>query len=243
MDIEVGKAAADFKVAALMSMPRLAWTDNMVTMNAVASRLGIPVTTVTGAFWGQCMANGIEDLLASENPPDAVLFVDYDSVFTPKTVQALVALMAWSGADALAPLQVKRQSGALLFSKPGVKPGDVLAVDQEWFSEPVREAATAHFGCTLVRTSCLRKVAKPWFAETQDEDGGYRKDHEDADICFWRKFREAGNRLFVATGVSIGHLEVKVAWPSLASGDGRIYSDPAAFWSHGAPDGAHGVNA
>lgn len=240
MDITVGNAVAGFKVKGVMSMPRLAWTDNMVTMNQVVRNCGIPVRTATGAFWGQCMAGGIEDTLA-EGDCDAILFVDYDSVFSPSTVQALVALMVHGGWDAIAPLQVKRGDGTFMLSLHGVQPHEKITIKPDFFDVPVQRVATAHFGCTLVRTSILREMPKPWFEELVDEDGGYRKPHQDADMCFWKVLDAAGGRLGVATGVSIGHLEVKTAWPSLTASGGRVYSDPSAFWAGESPEGAHGV--
>ena len=242
MDIEVGKAVANFKVKALMSMPRLAWTDNMMTMNNVIHHLGVPVRTVTGAFWSQCMANGIEEIL-NEDDADAILFVDYDSVFLPGTVSALAALMAHGGWDAIAPLQVKRGDGTFMLSLAGVEPHERCEIPPGFFDVPVQAVDTAHFGCTLVRTSTIKAMAKPWFLETVDEDGSYRKPHIDADMTFWHALKAAGGRLGVATGVSIGHLEVKVAWPSLKTPGGRIYSDPSAFWAGDKPEDAHGVIA
>lgn len=240
MDLVVGKAAANFKIKCLMSMPRLAWTDNMMTMQNVIHACRIPVRTVTGAFWGQCMACGIEDIIA-EGDVDAILFVDYDSVFKPSTVEALTALMAHSGVDAIAPLQVKRGDGTFMLSLPGSSPEEKCAIPPGFFDKPVQPVDTAHFGCTLVKTSIIEAMSKPWFEEVPDEDGGYRKAHVDADMCFWAALKAAGGRLGVATQVSIGHLEVKVAWPSLTTPGGRLYSDPSAFWASGSPEGSHGV--
>jgi hypothetical protein len=240
MEITAGPAVANFKIQGLMSMPRVGWTDNAITMNSTIAATGIPVRTVTGAFWQQCLAGGIEDILA-EDKADAILFVDYDSVFKPATVNALVALMMHSGVDAIAPLQLKREDGLLMLSFGDVDQNKPMVVNQDFFDEPVREVGTAHFGCTLVRTSILKKMAKPWFHETVDADGSYRGPHIDADIAFWRRLAEAGGRLGVATNVSIGHLELRVAWPSLSQPDGRIYSSPQSFWASGSPEGAHGV--
>lgn len=240
MDIAVGKALADFKIKGIMTMPRVGWTDNAITMNQMIHATGIPVRTVTGAFWNQCMACGIEDTLA-EGECDAIFFADYDSVFTPGTVMALAALMAHGGWDAIAPLQVKRGDGTFMLSLPGATPEERVAVPRDFFSKPAQPVETAHFGCTLVRTSIIEKMKKPWFAEQVDEDGGYRKSHVDADMCFWKSLKDAGGRLAVATGVSIGHLEVKVAWPSLSTPGGRIYSDPQAFWNGEPVENAHGV--
>lgn len=240
MEISVGAALANFKVKCVMTMPRVCWTDNAITMNKVVHSCGIPVRTTTGAYWAQCMDGGIEDTLA-EGECDAILFADYDSVFRPGTVHALVALMMHGGWDAVAPIQVKRGDGSFMLSLDGAEPHEKIAVRPEFFSEPVQPVATAHFGCTLVRTSIIKKMKKPWFEEKVDADGGYRKPHQDADMCFWKQLKAAGGRLGVATSVSIGHIEAKVAWPSLKDKSGRIYSDPSAFWNGEDPDGAHGV--
>lgn len=221
-----------------MSLPRLCFSDNVSSITRALSPHGISPVLVTGAFWGQSLTGGIADMLEEH---DVILACDYDSVFPPSTVTALLAVMVQSGYDAVAPLQVRRRSGSVMFSQPGALPGDAVPIEPHWFDEPVRPVDTAHFGCTLMRTSIIRKMEKPWFNASANQDGEWNGGHEDEDLCFWRKFREAGGRLGVTPNISIGHAELMVTWPSTKSGTGVTRGNVTDFWNTGAPADAHGV--
>ena len=41
----------------------------------------------------------------------------------------------------------------------------------------------------------------------------YGDDHVDEDINFWARWHEAGNNLFLANRVAVGHIEVMSRWP------------------------------
>jgi len=237
MDVQVGRAVAGLKVKCVMSVSRLMFSDNVLALTQTLTAMGIHPSIVQGAFWHQCMEGGLEDSLDS----DVILTVDHDSVFRASTVEALIALLLQSGYDAIAPLQSKRMSNAVMFSKPGVNPGETVTVDDGWFKKPVQPADTAHFGCTVIRTDALKRTKKPWFLSTPADDGGWRGDHIDYDIHFWQQFRKAGNRLGVATNISVGHAELMVTWPSLTSGTGKTIQYPNEFWGGAAPPEAHGV--
>lgn len=238
MDVQVGRAVADLRVKCVMSVSRLMFSDNVLALTQTLTLLGVHPTIVQGAFWDQCMEGGLEDSLDS----DVILTVDHDSVFRPATVEGLIALLMTSKYDAIAPLQSKRMSNAIMFSQPGSKHGDTLTVGPEWFNQPVQPVDTAHFGCTVIRTEALRNTPKPWFISTPNkETGNWRGDHVDCDIHFWHNFRDAGHRLGMATGISIGHAELMVSWPSLKSGTGKTVGYPQEFWGGTAPPDAHGV--
>jgi hypothetical protein len=72
------------------------------------------------------------------------------------------------------------------------------------------EVDTAHFGLTLIRASALKRMPQPWFGQIKAEDDSLGDD----DIFFWRRFKECGNRLFVASRVAIGHCQNIVTWPT-----------------------------
>jgi hypothetical protein len=143
---------------------------------------------------------------------DVLITFDYDTVFTAKTVEALLTLMMFSGVDAIAPLQTKREANTVMFALPGVKPEDKTTVENDWFQKPVQLVETAHFGCTFIRTEALRKTPKPWFIAEASERGDYRGGHVDEDIHFWKSFHKAGNKLGIATQVSVGRSEPLPAW-------------------------------
>ena len=230
MLIHVGNCEADIKVAAVMSTPRLGFTDNFFCVSSALAPHGISPVKVSGAFWGQCLQRGIESVMENH---DVVLTIDYDTVFNSKTVEALLILLMHSGMDAIAPLQVKREADAVMFALPGHTPEEKTTVDEEWFKKVVQPVDTAHFGLTMLRTSALKKVPKPWFVEQADSEGKFNGDHQDADIGFWRAWQRAGNSLGIATNVSVGHAELMITWPSKSTGTGKVQQHTTDYWTNG----------
>jgi hypothetical protein len=239
MLVRVGDCEAEVKVAALMSCPRLGFTDNFFCVAQAFAPHRISPIKYTGAFWGQCLQNCMEDVIDKN---DVILTFDYDTVFTAKTVEALLTLMMFSGVDAIAPLQTKREANTVMFALPGIKPEDKTTVEDDWFQKPVQLVETAHFGCTFIRTEALKKVPKPWFVAQASEAGDFRGGHIDEDIHFWKAFYKAGNKLGIATQVSVGHAELMITWPSRTSGGGKIQQHSTDFWNsdRNPPEGAWG---
>jgi hypothetical protein len=239
MLVRVGDCEAEVKVAALMSCPRLGFTDNFFCVAQALAPHRISPIKYTGAFWGQCLQNCMEDVIDKN---DVILTFDYDTVFTAKTVEALLTLMMFSGVDAIAPLQTKREANTVMFALPGIKPEDKTTVEDDWFQKPVQLVETAHFGCTFIRTEALKKVPKPWFVAQASEAGDFRGGHIDEDIHFWKAFYKAGNKLGIATQVSVGHAELMITWPSRTSGGGKIQQHSTDFWNsdRNPPEGAWG---
>lgn len=240
MLLRIGNVEAELRVAAVMSTPRLGFTDNFFCVSTALAPHGISPVKVTGAFWGQCLQRSLEQVIDNH---DAVFTIDYDTVFSSKTVEALVALFLHSGVDAIAPLQIKRESDALMFALPD---GDVDAkttVGDDFFSRSVQPVETAHFGLTLLRCSALKRMPKPWFLATPNEKGEWTGGHTDEDIAFWRGWKAAGNTLGMATGISVGHAELMVTWPSRRQGaGGRVQQHTTDYWTSGqkAPEAAWG---
>ena len=230
MLIRVGSVEAEIKVAAVMSTPRLGFTDNFFCVSAALAPHGINPVKVTGAYWGQCLQRAMETVVDTH---DVILTIDYDTVFNSKTVEALLVLLMHSGYDAIAPLQSKRESNAVMFALPEHRPEDKHAVDEEFFRTPVQPVETAHFGLTYLRTSALRKVPKPWFASQANSAGGWDGGHIDEDIGFWKAWAKAGNTLGIATGVSVGHAELMVTWPSRTVSGGKVQQHTTEYWANG----------
>lgn len=240
MLIRVGSCEAEVRVCAVMSTPRLGFTDNFFCVHAALTPHQIPVIKHTGVFFGQCLTRSIESVI---DKYDAILAIDYDTVFTGKTVEALVALLMHSGVDAIAPLQTKRESQCVMFALPGVKPEDQTTVEGDWFKKPVQLVETAHFGCTLIRTEAIKKMEKPWFLATPNENGDWNGGHIDEDISWWKNFAKAGNKLGLATNISVGHAELMITWPSRTEGDGKVQQHTTDFWNGGQmpPESAWGI--
>lgn len=191
------------RVRAVMSIPRVGWNDSWVSIQKALTPLKIPVETFNGVFWGQCMQRAFMNALA--DGIDWLLCIDYDSVFTATHVDTLLGLLgSRPEIDALAALQARRGSeDAPLMTIAGQKRIQVTG-------DPVK-VATAHFGLTLLRMDCLKKVDKPWFFSQPDEKGEYGNARMDDDIWFWHQWRKADNNIYVAPNVRIGHLQLMVS--------------------------------
>jgi hypothetical protein len=223
-----------------MSTPRLGFTDNFFCVHAALTPHQIPIIKHTGVFFGQCLTRSIESVI---DKYDVILAIDYDTVFCGKTVEALVALLMHSGMDAIAPLQTKRESQCVMFALPGVKPEDQTTVEGDWFKKPVQLVETAHFGCTLIRTEAIKKMEKPWFLATPNESGDWNGGHIDEDISWWKNFAKAGNKLGLATNISVGHAELMITWPSRTEDGGKVQQHTTEFWNGGQmpPESAWGI--
>jgi hypothetical protein len=240
MLIRVGSCEAEVKVAAVMSTPRLGFTDNFFCVSSALAPHGIAPIKVTGAFWGQCLQRAMETVIDSH---DVILTIDYDTVFTSKTVEALLALLMYSGYDAIAPLQTKREANAVMFALPGVKPEDKTTVEGEFFNKPVQQVETAHFGLTFIRTAAIKKMPKPWFIASANDKGEFDGGHTDEDIYFWKHFAACGNKLGLATNISVGHAELMITWPSRSVDGGKVQQHTTDFWNGGRipPENAWGA--
>ena len=240
MLIRVGSCEAEVKVAAVMSTPRLGFTDNFFCVSSALAPHGIAPIKVTGAFWGQCLQRAMETVIDTH---DVILTIDYDTVFTSKTVEALLALLMYSGYDAIAPLQTKREANAVMFALPGVKPEDKTTVEAEFFTKVVQPVETAHFGLTFLRTAAIKKMPKPWFMAQANDQGEFSGGHTDEDIFFWKQFAKSGNKLGLATNISVGHAELMITWPSRTVEGGKVQQHTTEFWNGGRvpPENAWGA--
>lgn len=235
MRVCVGQVEQDIKVEAAFSVPRLTFSDNFFCVAQALLPLNIRPTKFTGAFWEQCLDRVLLDML---DRTDWILVVDYDSVFESETVQRLMTAALLSGYDAVAPLQTKRDEGVPMFTPEGHDGGiGLVQLPSEWFEAVTQPVKTAHFGCTLIRSSALRKTPAPWFLGTPRPDGHWgdappgEPTRIDPDIHFWNTFRKAGYTVGIAPQLAIGHAELKFTWP------GRdlkpVYQTPSVYWNAG----------
>lgn len=209
------------KVAAVMSTPRLGWNDFWGCALETLGRLGIRLTKHTGAFWEQCITRGLIE--AGRDNPAYLLTLDYDTIFSAQDVQTLlIEAMRHPEADAIAALQVHRSQPTPLMTVGGPE-GNLAAVPFSLLEPALTKARTAHFGLTLLRADKLAALPRPWFHGCPDTDGDWSEARLDPDISFWRAWEAAGNSLYVANRVPVGHLEVMIRWP------GR---DIQAIWQH-----------
>lgn len=210
------------KIAAVMSMPRLAFTDNMFCAFESLVPLGIRLTRSSGVFWNQCLTEMIED--AIRDGFAYVLTVDYDTVFTTADVKALYRLMeAHPEADAICAMQVKRSSEHVLFTVQNDKGEAVTELEYSALEGDLLRVHTAHMGLTLFRCAAFPDVERPWLQSVPDETGRWSKPaivdgkpqggKMDADIAFWARWAKAGKTIYQANRVVIGHMQLVVTWP------------------------------
>lgn len=211
-------------VCCVMSIPRLMFSDNVVSMIGTIYASGMSFVAQQGAFWGQCLERTIEDVIANKPNVTHVLTCDYDSIFSTDQVMQLYRTMQRLGADAIFPVQIKRQASEALLTvldEAGNIRGRLTAAEAR--SDGVR-VATGHFGLTLISIEKLKALPKPWFMEVPDGEGGWGlervgEDGEkiagrtDPDIFFWRRWQDAGNSLYQANHVRIGHAQLMATFP------------------------------
>lgn len=229
------KAPAAWPTAtAVMSTPRLGFMDNFFCSFQALHPMRIPIRKVTGAFWGPCLTRAIEDAMATE-APEYILTMDYDSVFTRNDVESLLyAAMTYPDADAIAPIQVARSRANPLFTVFDDAGQARRQLSRQELQAEIIPARTAHFGLTLLKTSALRDLPRPWFYGKPDPDGRWGEERVDDDIAFWNVWRESGRSLCICPRVAIGHAELMIRWPDRNMT--AMYQHPNEFNDQGKPD-------
>lgn len=222
------------KISAVISLPRYGPTKYFNSIYSALGPLGIPVEMQWGAFWEHRLTSAIENAINAG--AEWVLTLDYDSPTTANDIRALCALMeAHPEADAIAPVQVKREENTALFrpvDAAGVyKTGTVPLSD---FDGDVTEVGWAHFGLTLIRVEALKKMKKPWFLGVPDDKGGWSDHATHPDIYFWNNLRASGGRLFIANHIALPHMQEVLVWPSQDL-DGTVFQYMTDYQKSGKP--------
>lgn len=206
----------ELKISAVMSVPRLGFMATFGCAIDAFLPLNIRLRRLGGAFWGQALENCIEVALNEDNP-DAIMTLDYDSVFTIGNVAHLMQLMmVYPNVDALAPVQSNRHQPTALLTVKDENGVPTAKLGHDLLDQNLMKAATAHFGLTLLRADKVQKLSKPWFHSIPDQNGGWHDGHVDDDSRFWHIWEKAGNSLYIANRVPIGHLEETIRWPDEA---------------------------
>jgi hypothetical protein len=204
-------------VGALMSVPRLGWQDNFgavfmgLKSQDPAMPFDIPLFKFGGAFWEMGMQRGIAAMI--EQGIDWIICIDYDTVFTRDDIKELMRLAAlYPQADAIVPIQAKRNNEAVLFSMVDAAGNPRCQVPAEEFESDLVPIHTGHFGLTLLKSAAIKKLKKPWFWSQPTADGEWNENRIDADIYFWIEAKKQGFKAFQANHIRIGHLQVVVSW-------------------------------
>jgi predicted SAM-dependent methyltransferase len=205
-----GSGMVSRKMSAIMSMPRLTFTDTLTCVMRHVVAKGIPFNRSSGVFWGQCLTRLIE--AEAKKDLDYILTIDYDTWFTYDDVISLVQLLEKHPEyDAVMPVQIKRENDGPMIGVESPTGEDKIPIT--YFENEIVPANTGHFGLTVFRKSCFEKIKKPWFIPKPDKDGGWNDGRIDEDIMFWHNFKESGCKFGVATNVRVGHLQLKVTYP------------------------------
>jgi len=228
------------KVVAVMSIPRLGWNDAWGSIfDALrSSEFQLPLYRFTGAFWDQCIQRALYH--AEQSGAKWVLTLDYDTIVSAKDIKELMVLAAqYPEGDAFVPVQVKRgEAGSFMFSSTNDKGELVRSMTLEDLDVDVMPIDTGHFGCTLIKVAALKKMALPWFHSQPDPNGHWNDGHMDADIFFWKQFKESGCIAYQANQVKIGHLQLMVTWPS---NEWQIVQQHVGDWNtKGKPENCRG---
>lgn len=228
LNIEGSKPfVSEMKVSGAMSVPRLGFMNNFFCAIETMLPCNVKMRKHGGAFWGQAMEKVFGRIL-EEDEPDAILTLDYDTVMRPKHLAQLMQLMMLHPeVDALAPIQSSRHLTTALFTVRGTEGQNAPRVPLSEFAGDLKQVPTAHFGLTLIRADKLRALPKPWFQAVPSPKGDWNDGHIDEDIEFWRKWERAGNTLFLANRVAIGHMELSIRWPGE---DLQVLHQPISEW-------------
>lgn len=224
-------AELSLSVVACMSLPRTHWTANFRCAEQL-HKIGVPLQAFEGVFWGQCLERGFEKLISEGI--EAILTIDYDTVYTAQDVLTLIRLMALHPeADAVCPLQSARGWNSILATIEQPDGKVATRVERSLLDQDLIKLKTGHFGLTLIRTSSLASIKKPWFLGVPAQDGSWGEGHIDEDIYFWRQWAEAGKTLYAAPRVAVGHIEPMIKWPDRNLG--VVHQRVADYWNVGAP--------
>lgn len=210
------------EVRALLSAPRLTFTQSMFDAHKAFTTLDIPWQVIGGAYWQKSIEIGIDEQRAAG--AKYILTLDYDTVFDWRDVQSLYGLMEeYPEAGAICSMQMRRELGTLLVGIRDPETDTPMArISLDKMGEDLLPVATGHFGLTIIRASCLEDLSRPWMEMKPNSKGKWVDETDadgkvdgtiDADVNFWLKFRDAGHRLYQANRVVIGHSELVVTWP------------------------------
>lgn len=224
-----GRIEVKAKVAAVMSVPRLGWNDHWgAAWTALrSSEFNIPLFRFGGAFWEQGIQRALNQLLT--NGTEWVITLDYDTLFGPEDVKELLTLAAqYPEADAIVPVQVKRNNEHFLFSMKDAYGNLRREATLDDFADDLTLIETGHFGMTLIKLEALKRVPKPWLWSQPGPSGDWDDDRVDADIYFWQKWKAAGNTVYQANHIKLGHIQVVASWPT---NDWQIKHQYLSDWS------------
>lgn len=201
------------RVAAIMSVPRFIFTENIFCAIEALLPLGIEIHREGGVFWEQGLTKAMDMEIA--NGAEWLIAIDYDTIFTRRDVVRLMHIAdAYPEASAICGCQIKRACDAMLFTLPEHENVAQLGtVSILRFFKEITELRTGHFGLTLIKAEAIKKMKRPWFQSSPDPEGRWGEGRIDSDLSFWFNLIESGGKLFQANNVRLGHIQQMVTYP------------------------------
>lgn len=200
------------KVAAIMSVPRLGFMDNFSTVTTQMGAACIPYRMHQGVFWSQCLTRGIEETI--KDGFDAVITLDYDTVFARDDALALVRLLHDTpDATAIIAMQQSRFRNTPLMTMKDAAGKVRSTCTRDELAADLVPIFTGHFGLSIFRAADMERVPKPWFHGKPDAEGRWGEGRIDDDVSFWHQLDAAGLKAYLAPRVVVGHMELMVRWP------------------------------
>ena len=200
------------RVQAILSCPRFGPTLHANNAFQAFAPLHIPYHMHDGAYWHCVLSTLMEEFLESH---EYIITCDYDTAFRGAHVLDLFRLMeAFPKADAICGLQMKRQGGMALFTLIDEHTGEMRPhMSRADLNRNILRIHSGHFGLTILRTSSLKRLPRPWMVGRPNDDGKWEDGKLEPDVEFWLNWREAGMRLYLAPKIVIGHMEEMISVP------------------------------
>lgn len=190
-------------------------TEVCMNMTRAAQQLGLRFIKRDSVFFGKSLAMAFNSAISAG--AEFILTIDYDTPHERNDILTLYGIMKVNPEiDAVCALQMKRDSRETLISVRDKATGEISPTfDGADFTGNTVPIAAGNFGLTILRTSSLLKVPKPWFMWMPDENGDPGENSVDEDVAFWRRWEATGLTLHCAHIVPVAHLEWHMTWPGL----------------------------
>ena len=140
--------------------------------------------------------------MALENNNSHMLMMDTDQTYPPDVINLLLGTMGRRDCLMVGTVIYRRYIpfDPLVFLRDGN--GLYKMSDEEIYAEEDLEVDATGCGCVLYDMNLFRDIPQPWFEDKSMES--HVAPGEDIGFCY--KLRDRGEKIFVNTRVSIGHL-------------------------------------
>lgn len=195
-------------VYSVMTRPRFIESNASDCQEKLLLKTGIRMRRSGGVFWTQGISEAIVGAL--EEKPKYILTIDYDTIFQPEDVVELYALMElYPHANAMVPIQMRRDSIYALLTPPHTDSGPASTIDADLLRGATMPIRSGHFGLTMIRASAIESLPRPWMQAVPNAGGDWGDGRVDADVQFWLNL----GGVYSANHVSVGHIQQVITWP------------------------------